>query len=170
MVSLTVKIIYDEIRSMNSWFVYMNSNYEQFMELLIQAHLDIQDIFISPTACFLLFPIDYEPMYGKVYKDMFLIHPSEMPENLSPVFCTNDRLLNTCFPKESDMKEMGVKCKNINRINYISVLDDKNFIMNAFINENYHLVGVYCKDLLDKVREDVVKNDNIKNDNKLNRL
>ena len=164
MVSLNVKIVYDEIRNMNSWFVYMNKEYERFMELLIQAHLDIQDIFISPTACFLLFPIDYQPKFGKVYKDMFLIHPSEMPDDVPPVFCANDRLLDTCFPKEEDMKDLKVKRKNINRINYLTVLDDKNFMMNSFKHENYHLVGVYCKDLLDKAREDVFKNDTIKDD------
>lgn len=160
--NLLIEIVYDEDRDINTWIIYTNKEMVIFRDLLIKTHLNIHDIFLSPRTCFLIFLIDYEPKYGKIYKDIFLIHPSDMPEISMPVFCVNDRLLNTCFPDKSDMEEHGIKCKNINRINYLTVLDEEVFIMDSFKNENYHLVGVYCKDLLAKVRGGILKNDTIK--------
>ena len=153
---LTIKIDYDEVRAINSWVVYDHPEYVVLVEKLIQAHKDIHDIFIAPTACFLIFPITYKPEFGKVYKDMFLIHPTELSDAQPLIICCNDRLLDTCFPDESDRQKNRIKSKNLNKVRYLNVLEDREMIFNSFENQNYHLIGVYCpelEELHDAIRE-----------------
>ena len=47
---LTIEVIHDSDRDINSWVFYGHDDLVVVKDILVDAHLDIHDIFLSPTS------------------------------------------------------------------------------------------------------------------------
>ena len=150
---ITIDIIFNEDREINSWVFSGDSELNVFKDSLIQAHMDITDILLSPPSCLYLFPIHKKPEVGKVYKDLYLIHPTEIHPDALKIFCVNDAFLKVWYPGEETSFFL-------NRIEYTSLIGDSQLMLRHFRDHNLHFVGVYHEPLLGKFK--VLENGNDK--------
>lgn len=94
---ITMDCIIHEHRNTESWVIKENSAQADLEKMLIGAHLNIHDYFGRYPI--LAFNIDHKPQKGKVFQDVYILEPQDVPEE-NACFLANGLFLRHCLPKE----------------------------------------------------------------------
>jgi len=95
--------IIHEHRNTESWIIKeTNTTPADIENRLVGAHLNVHDYFgVFP---YLIFPIEFKPMKGKIFTDVYWINAEETPlENRC--FLANGHFLRNCLPIEVKTEE-----------------------------------------------------------------
>ena len=131
-------------RNTESWIIRDAEISKDLQETLIGAHLNIYDYFgIFPV---LVFHIDERPAIGKVFNDVYLLKPEDVPDNTA-CFLANGTFLRNCLQKElmDDKDKIGVPIHTLDGIQLIFTADDSHQKLAEIQRSHYGLliVGVY---------------------------
>lgn len=105
--TINMRRFFHECRQLESWIISEGDPNEKVLKALLGVHVNVYDYY--NRASVLVFLLPHAPKYGKIFKDVYLLTPNQIPEE-NTVFLVNGLFLRECLQTSvEDVKGNKIK-------------------------------------------------------------